>query len=108
MINLKKLEEMFEEEHEFIQQLFQLYLDEHQSVPQLINAQYSADNRTALFHTLHTLKGALSSLCEESVISDIEKSEIQLKNNLLPSSESINNIITGLNKVSLQIEEFLA
>ena len=108
MINIEMLEEMFEGDHEIIQQLFTLYLSENESITQDIKLAYDNDNLNELYNTAHSLSGALGNLCEIDIITQIREVESLTKNNTKPNIDTINITIQGLNDIAEQMKVYLA
>jgi HPt (histidine-containing phosphotransfer) domain-containing protein len=108
MINIDMLEEMFEGDHEIIQQLFTLYLSENESIAQDIRLAYENGNLNKLYNTAHSLSGALGNLCETNVIVHIKELESLTKNNTTPNIDAINITIKGLNDIAEQMKAYLA
>ncbi|MDD9194425.1 Hpt domain-containing protein [Aliivibrio sp. S3MY1] len=108
MININMLEEMFEGDHEIIQQLFTLYLSENESITQDIRLAYENDNLNELYNTAHSLSGALGNLCDTNVTCHIKEIEYLTKNDTTPNIDTINIAIKGLNDIAEQMKAYLA
>ena len=107
MINIDTLEDMFEGDNEIIAELFSLYLSENEAITQKIRLDYDNDNFTALYNTTHSLSGALGNLFEMDIIAQIKEIELLSRNNSKSSTETINSVITGLNDISKQMNQYL-
>ncbi|MGR6831734.1 Hpt domain-containing protein [Aliivibrio wodanis] len=107
MINIEMLEDMFEGDHEIVQQLFTLYLSENNTIEQKILQAYDTDDFTKLYNTAHSLSGALGNLCETDIISHIKEIELLTKSDTKPNSNTINIIVKGLNDITEQMKHYL-
>ncbi|WP_122032198.1 Hpt domain-containing protein [Aliivibrio sp. EL58] len=107
MINIEILEEMFDGDKEITQQLFELYLVDNAAMGDTILAQYEANDLSGLFHTAHTLSGALGNLCEMDILPAIKEVEAAAKTENRPSKDTINIVVEGLNNIKKQMESHL-
>lgn len=101
------LEEMFDGDKEITQELFELYLTENSATGEVMLEQYEANNLSSLFHTAHTLSGALGNLCEMDILLPIKEIEAAAKVGETPSREAINTVLIGLNNIKKQMENHL-
>ncbi|WP_300180994.1 Hpt domain-containing protein [uncultured Aliivibrio sp.] len=108
MINIDMLEEMFGGDKEITQQLFELYLAENTIIDDTILEQYETNNLSALFHTAHTLSGALGNLCEMDILFAIKEIEAAAKTENKPDKNTVNAVIDGLKKIKEQMENHLS
>ena len=108
VINIDMLEEMFGGDKEITQQLFELYLSENSTMGNAILEQYEANDLPTLFHTTHTLSGALGNLCEMDILPAIKEIEAATKTSNQPNKETINTVIEGLNEIKEQMESYLS
>lgn len=107
MINIEMLTETFGGDKEFVIMIFTQYLSDNSDVNDRILEQYEAQQFENLFHTMHTLSGALSNICEEDAVSTIKKVENLSRNGESPDMADINFITTELDKIKAQMEQFL-
>ncbi|WP_370539794.1 Hpt domain-containing protein [Aliivibrio sp. S10_S31] len=107
MINIEMLEEMFDGDKEITQQVFELYLVDNAEMGSIILEQYKVNDLSGLFHTVHSLSGALGSLCEMDILSAIQEVEAAAKTESRPNKDTINTIVEGLNNIKEQMESHL-
>lgn len=108
VINIEMLEEMFGGDKEITQQLFELYLAENSTMGSTILEQYETNDLSALFHTAHTLSGALGNLCEMDLLPAIKEIEAAAKTENTPNRDTIDTVIEGLNNIKDQMENHLS
>ena len=108
VINIEMLEEMFGGDKEITQQLFELYLAENATIGSSILEQYEANDLSTLFHTAHTLSGALGNLCEMDILPAIKEIEAAAKTENTPNRDTINTVVEGLNNIKDQMKNHLS
>nr|VVV05572.1 hypothetical protein AW0309160_03052 [Aliivibrio wodanis] len=108
MINIEMLEEIFDGDKEITEQLFELYLSENSTTSQTLLKQYKTEDLSGLFHTVHTLSGALGNLCEVDILPAIKTIEAATRANTKPEQSIVTTVIEGLEQIQKQMEEHLA
>lgn len=108
VINIEMLDDMFGGDKEITLQLFELYLEENATTGDIILTQYESNDLSALFHTSHTLSGALGNLCEMDILPKIKEIEAAAKTENTPNKETIDTVIEGLNKIKEQMRNHLS
>ena len=58
--------------------IIELYNEEHGNDIQMIQEKYANSDMDGLFHTVHSLKGVLLTLCEENASELFELSEVNI------------------------------
>lgn len=107
MINIEMLEEMFDGDKEFISVLFTQYLEDNSGINEKIQSQFDANQLSDLFHTTHTLAGALSNICETDTVPVIKKIELLCKQEKKPSADDIELVKVSLVDIFKQMQEYL-
>ena len=107
MINIEMLEETFGGDKEFIAVLFAQYLQDNSATNDKIQSQFDANQLDELFHTAHTLSGALSNICETDIVPTIKKVELSAKEGNKPNESDIAEIKVALTAVLKQMEEYM-
>lgn len=102
------LTETFGGDKEFVTMIFTQYLADNSNVNTRIQTKFENKQFENLFHIMHTLSGALSNICEEDIVSTIKKVENISRENELPDVDDINKIKEELDKIKLQMEQYLA
>ena len=108
MINIAMLEETFGGDKEFISILFAQYIQDNSDVNNKIQTQVDSASLSDLFHTAHTLAGALSNICEVDIVPTIKKIELSAKENTLPDAQDIKTVQDGIVDILKQMESYLA
>lgn len=101
------LDEMFGGDKEITEQLFELYLADNSEIHLTLLQQYETQDFNALYHTSHTLSGALGNLCEMDILAGIKEIEAASKQEVLPKKETLNQVTAGLVKISEQMTAYL-
>lgn len=107
MINIGMLEETFGGDKEFIAILFTQYLQDNSATNEKIQSLFDNNQLDDLFHTAHTLSGALSNICETDIVPTIKKVELSAKEGNKPDANDVAEIKVGLNAVLKQMEEYM-
>jgi len=107
MINIEMLEEMFDGDKEFISVLFGQYLQDNKDINEKIQSQFDANQLSDLFHTAHTLAGALSNICETDIVPVIKRIELSCKEDKKPSADDIELTKVSLIDTFKQMQEYL-
>ncbi|MUK38697.1 Hpt domain-containing protein [Aliivibrio fischeri] len=102
------LNEMFGGDEEITQQLFELYLAENSEIGNVILQHYETNDLSTLFHTVHTLSGALGNLCEMNILPLIKEIEASAKVGNTPEKDTIDAVINGLDEIKQQMEVYLS
>lgn len=108
MINIAMLSEMFGGDAEFVSSIFEQYLSDNKNINLKIEEQVASEQYESLFHTMHTLSGSLSNICEENIVPTIKSVEQQARDGERPNASDIELIKLELDKIKLQMEEYLA
>lgn len=108
MINIEMLSETFGGDKEFVTMIFGQYLSDNSDVNSRIQEQFENKQFETLFHTMHTLSGALSNICEEDIVATIKKVENISREGASPDLADIDQITTELDKIKAQMEQYLA
>lgn len=108
MINIEMLTDMFGGDTEFVSSIFEQYLSDNKNINFRIEEQLNSEQFEALFHTMHTLSGSLSNICDENIVPKIKEVEQMARDGQRPNVEDIQLILTELDKIKLQMEEYLA
>ena len=108
MINMEMSEEMFGGDKEFITILFGQYLQDNKDINTKIQSQYDGDQFQDLFHTAHTLAGALANICEVDIVPIIKNVEKMSKEGDKPDAGEIALIQSSLDDIFKQMEAYLA
>ncbi|GLS91711.1 hypothetical protein GCM10007916_27810 [Psychromonas marina] len=108
MINIEMLTEMFGGDTEFVSTIFQQYLSDNKDINTRIEEQVNNEQYDTLFHTMHTLSGSLSNICDENIVPTIKTVEQLARDGEQPNADDIQLIQTELDKIKLQMEEYLA
>lgn len=107
MINIETLTTMFGDE-EFTKMIFNQFLVDNGDVNKRIQKQVDENQSEALFHTMHTLSGALLSICEEDIVHTIKNVEALSRKGEPVDVKDINHIKIELDKIMLQMKDYLA
>ena len=107
MINIEMLEETFGGDKEFIGILFAQYLQDNADVTDRIQTQFDEDKLDDLFHTTHTLAGALSNICESDIVPTIKEIELAAKEGNKPDAADIEKVKIALVDIFQQMENYL-
>ena len=102
------LTETFGGDKEFVTMIFGQYLADNSDVNARIQDQFEKSDLETLFHTMHTLSGALSNICEEDIVATIKTVENSSRNGESPDAADIKAIQAELDKIKAQMEQFLA
>ena len=102
------LSEMFGGDKEFVTMLFGQYLQDNKDANVKIQEQYDNNDLETLFHTMHTLAGALSNICETDVVPTLKEVEKVSKEGTTPNKADIETIKIELDKIIVQMEEYLS
>lgn len=101
------LEETFGGDKEFIGILFAQYLQDNATVTEKIQTQYDENQLDDLFHTAHTLSGALSNICESDIVPTIKEIELSAKGGNKPNADDIAKVKVALVDIFQQMENYL-
>lgn len=107
MIDIEKLTDIFAGDKAFVAMLFKQHLEDNLDVNRRIQKQFESKHLKVLYLTMHTLSGSLSSLCEMDLVPRIKKVEAISKNDELPDIDDINYIQSELDKIKIQLEQYI-
>ncbi|WP_413111509.1 Hpt domain-containing protein [Thaumasiovibrio sp. DFM-14] len=103
MIDIDELSELTGGDDDILQQVIMMYLEEHGNDQNLI-AQYVAEgNHQALHHTIHTLKGALRTMCEKDVVKSLDDIESMARDGRLPNADLLTPVNAELANIHQQL-----
>ncbi|MGF1833767.1 Hpt domain-containing protein [Photobacterium sanguinicancri] len=103
MINFEAFSDAMDGDDDMMSMIIELYNEEHGNDIQVIKDKYASSDIDGLFHTVHSLKGVLLTLCEESASEQFETIERLCKRGEKPSAELINAVLNEMGKVNQQI-----
>ncbi|WP_087018394.1 Hpt domain-containing protein [Thaumasiovibrio subtropicus] len=107
MINFEELAGITGGDDDILHAIIGMYLEEHGSDEQLLIQQLDTGDVENMFHTVHTLKGALRSMCESETAEILDNIEVLTKSGQLPNPDLLQSAITGLGKIKDQLNQQL-
>ncbi len=108
MIDIDELSLMTGGDADILEQIIQMYMEEHANDDDKLRTQLSNGDCESMFHTVHTLKGALCSMCEKDAVEILEIIEAQTKRGELPEEEVLEQANSKLLAVRNQLQAQLA
>lgn len=103
MINFEAFSAAMDGDNDMMSMIIELYHEEHNNDINIIKEQYANNNLDGLFITVHSLKGVLLTLCEDTASEQFEVIERQCKQGTKPDLQTMNNVLNEMLKVNQQI-----
>ncbi|MGF1724637.1 Hpt domain-containing protein [Photobacterium nomapromontoriensis] len=103
MINFDAFSDAMGGDSDMMSMIIELYHEEHANDLNKIQEQYTSNDLDGLFITVHSLKGVLLTLCEDTASEQFEVIERMCKQGTKPEAQIINEVLNEMVKVNQQI-----
>ena len=105
MINFDAFSDSMDGDDDMMSMIIELYNEEHDNDIQMIQEKYANSDMDGLFHTVHSLKGVLLTLCEENASEQFETIERLCKQGEKPDAQLIEDVLSEMVRVNQQIAD---
>lgn len=107
MIDIPALTELFGGDEECVKELFGIFVEHNVDTINGIEKSFLEGDTDALFHSFHSLSGALSNLCEQDSVPLIQECEQIAKSGSLPDKDKLDLLFSKLKETTTQIENHI-
>jgi HPt (histidine-containing phosphotransfer) domain-containing protein len=107
MIDIPALIELLGGDEDCVKELFTIFIEHNLATIESIETSYQAEDTETLFHSCHSLSGALSNLCEQDCVSLIQACEQTAKSGYLPERAYLDILFTKLDETTKQIKNHI-
>nr|WP_086937416.1 Hpt domain-containing protein [Thaumasiovibrio occultus] len=104
MIDFSELEMMTGGDDEILNQIIMMYVEEHGQDDVELEKLFQSGDCNKLFHALHTLKGALSSICEKDLVPLLDEMERTARAGSLPSPAQLDAAKQQIQEIGQQLQ----
>ncbi|PSV46156.1 Hpt domain-containing protein [Photobacterium indicum] len=103
MINYTDFSTSMGDDSDMIEMIIELYNEEHGDDIRVIQSQYANQDLDGLFHTIHSLRGVLLTLCEEKATLQLEIIENLCKHGKKPDVQLLDEALEEVARVNQQV-----
>ncbi|MGF1687216.1 Hpt domain-containing protein [Photobacterium japonica] len=103
MINFAAFSDAMEGDDDMISMLIELYTVEHGDDVEKMKTLYANDALEDLFMTVHSLKGVLLTLCEETATQQLEAIEVLCKRGEKPAPNVMTEMYNEIKNINDQV-----
>ncbi|MGF1877544.1 Hpt domain-containing protein [Photobacterium frigidiphilum] len=103
MINYTEFSSSMDNDDDMIEMIIELYSEEHGDDIHVIQNKYANQDIEGLFHTIHSLRGVLLTLCEDKATLQLETIENLCKRGEKPDVQLLNEALEEVARVNQQI-----
>jgi HPt (histidine-containing phosphotransfer) domain-containing protein len=103
MINYTDFSTSMGDDSDMISMIIELYSEEHGDDIRVIQNQYANQDLDGLFHTIHSLRGVLLTLCEEKATLQLETIENLCKRGEKPNLQLLDEALEEVARVNQQV-----
>ncbi|MGB0937456.1 MAG: Hpt domain-containing protein [Colwellia sp.] len=107
MIDIPALIELLGGDEDCVKELFTIFIEHNLETIESVETSYQAGDTETLFHSCHSLSGALSNLCEQDCVPLIQACEQTAKAGSLPDKADLDILFTKLNETTEQIKNHI-
>jgi HPt (histidine-containing phosphotransfer) domain-containing protein len=107
MIDIPALIELLGGDEDCVKELFGIFIEHNVPTIKSVETSYLAGDTETLFHSCHSLSGALSNLCEQDCVPLIQECEQIAKSGSLPEKEKLDLLFAKLKETTAQIENHI-
>ncbi|GEM_PF-2221587 len=108
MIDLEQFNVRLGNNTAIIQQVMKMFVDQYADQPDLLRGPFQSGDTDALFHTAHSIKGALANMCADEDAAAAAAVESVARGGDLPDEALMADLESRLNDIFVQIRSELS